>query len=152
MRKQPHLKQAGRKAGSSAPVARVSIADGENGGRIGPALREPTPSPPRNLFGDLPAPEVGEVFDSLLHHRNLRIERIISSPRPEPTLYDQVQDEWVLLLQGAASLEVAGDRVELAAGDHLFIPARTPHRVLATSAEPRCIWLAVHLDPSPPAG
>jgi uncharacterized RmlC-like cupin family protein len=30
-------------------------------------------------------------------------------------------------------------------GDHLLIPAGLPHRVLATSDEPRCLWLAVHL-------
>jgi len=35
----------------------------------------------------------------------------------------------------------------MGAGDHLFIPAHTRHRVLATSEEPRCLWLAVHIDP-----
>jgi len=105
-----------------------------------------------NVLAPLPWPETGEVFDQLLHCRNLRIERIVSSPEPEPTLYDQPQDEWVLLLQGTASLEVADERLALGAGDHLFIPAHTPHRVVATSAEPRCVWLAVHLDPDPPQG
>ena len=102
-----------------------------------------------NVLSPLPSPNTGEVFDELLRCRNLRVERIVSSPTPEPTLYDQPQDEWVLLLQGAASLEIADERVELGAGDHLLIPAHTPHRVLATSAEPRCVWLAVHLDPDP---
>jgi len=102
-----------------------------------------------NLFANLPSPTTGEVFEQLLRCRNLRIERIVSSPMPEPTLYDQPQDEWVLLLQGNASLELAGHRIDLTAGDHLFIPARSPHRVVATSGEPRCLWLAVHLDPNP---
>lgn len=105
--------------------------------------------PVNNFFANLSHPATGEAFDELLRCRNLRIERIISSPTPEPTLYDQPQDEWVLLIQGAASLEISGERVELRAGDHLFIPAHTPHRVFATSAEPRCVWLAVHLDPEP---
>jgi cupin 2 domain-containing protein len=100
-----------------------------------------------NLFAELPTPDTGERLDTLLECRSLRIERIVSSPEPEPTLYDQVQDEWVLLLKGRATLIVAGARVDLVAGDHLFIPAHTPHRVVATSTEPRCVWLAVHVDP-----
>lgn len=100
---------------------------------------------PTNLFQGLPKPAVGEVFEELLRRRNLVIERIVSSDAPDPTLYDQEQDEWVLLVQGQATLELAGERVDLAPGDHLFIPAHTPHRVLRTSAEPPCLWLAVHL-------
>ena len=42
-------------------------------------------------------------------------------------------------------LEVAGERVELAAGEALYLPAHKVHSVLSTSAEPPCIWLAVHL-------
>lgn len=105
-----------------------------------------------NLLTDIVYPTTGEVFDELLRCRNLRIERIVSSPTPEPTLYDQPRDEWVLLVQGTAALEISDKQVELRAGDHLFIPARTPHRVIATSAEPRCVWLAVHLDPEPASG
>jgi len=105
-----------------------------------------------NLFTGLPSPRAGEVFDELLRCRNLRIERIVSSPRPEPTRYDQAHDEWVLLLQGEATLELGTARVDLTAGDHLFIRAHTPHRVVATSTEPLCVWLAVHLDPVEPSG
>jgi len=102
---------------------------------------------PGNLFADLPAPKTGEVFETLLEDRQLRIERICSSPWPEPLLYDQTSDEWVLLLTGHALLECDGQPIPLNAGDYLFIPAHTKHRVLSTSAEPRCTWLAVHLDP-----
>lgn len=103
---------------------------------------------PGNLFAAVPVPATGEVFDALLDCRNLRIERIVSSPTPDPVLYDQPQDEWVLLLAGHAVLEVAGEPVALGPGDHLFLPAHTPHRVVSTSAEPRCLWLAVHLFPA----
>jgi cupin 2 domain-containing protein len=101
----------------------------------------------RNLFSNLPSPETGEDFLELLHCRNVVIERIVSSDRPDPRTYDQAQDEWVLLLQGEASLEISDRDVTLHAGDHIFIPARTPHRVLATSGEPPCVWLAVHIHP-----
>jgi cupin 2 domain-containing protein len=101
-----------------------------------------------NLLADLPAPTTGESFADLVRHRNLVIERIVSSDSPEPVLYDQEQDEWVILLEGRASLEVAGEVAELAAGDWIFIPAHTPHRLIAASPLPRCLWLAVHLFPA----
>jgi len=100
-----------------------------------------------NLFERLPNPATGEAFDRILRGRNLIIERIVSSDTPEPTLYDQIQDEWVLLVQGRATLELAGDPLTLGPGDHVFIPAHTPHRVLRTSRNPTCVWLAVHLYP-----
>jgi len=107
-----------------------------------------------NLFSPLPEPKVGEVFDELLRVGGTRIERIVSSDRPEPELYDQDGDEWVCLLQGVAELEVRGESVTLHGGDYLHLPARTPHRVLVTSRDPVCVWLAVHLpaDPEPTSG
>lgn len=92
----------------------------------------------------------GEIFEEVLHCRDVRIERIVSSDRPAPTLYDQEQDEWVCLLQGEAELSLNGKRLSLRAGDHVFIPAHTPHQVLRTSGDPPCIWLAVHIHPSDP--
>jgi cupin 2 domain-containing protein len=99
-----------------------------------------------NLFERQPTLDVGEVFEELLRRNGVRIERITSSPYPETDLYDQPGDEWVVLLTGRARLEVEGNSVMLDAGDYLFIPAHTPHRVLETSSNPRCTWLAVHLD------
>ena len=100
-----------------------------------------------SLYVGLAPPDKGEVFTELLRRRNVGIERILSSDTPDPLLYDQEQDEWVLLLEGRATLEIAGETVDLAPGDHVFIPARTPHRVSATFPEPRCLWLAVHIYP-----
>lgn len=99
-----------------------------------------------NLFRDLPAPPTGEIFEDVLRLGQVRIERIASSPTPEPVLYDQPQDEWVLLLQGEARLWLDGAELTLGPGDHVLIPAHTPHLVLETSAQPRCLWLAVHID------
>ncbi len=98
-----------------------------------------------NLFLDLPQIERGEAFEELLHRSNVRIERILSSDEPDAVLYDQVQDEWVCLLQGEAELWVDGETLTLRPGDYRFIPAGTPHRVLKTSTEPRCLWLAIHI-------
>jgi cupin 2 domain-containing protein len=89
---------------------------------------------------------VGERFETLLSHKNLVIERIVSSSDISPQEYVQPQDEWVLLLQGEATLRVAGESVELKSGDYLFLPAGTPHIVEHVSQG--AIWLAVHFHPA----
>ena len=81
-----------------------------------------------------------------------RLERIVSTGQSTPpgTWYDQPGDEWVALLAGRATLRFEdGGLVELAPGDWLLIPAHERHRVEATSAEPPCVWLAVHAAPPP---
>ena len=104
------------------------------------------PITPRNLLSDLPQPAEGEVFEDLLRRGPVRIERIVSSEFPEPVLYDQPPDEWVLLLQGEARLWVAERELVLTKGDSLFIPARIPHKVLSTSGDPPCVWVTVHVE------
>ncbi|MDD1506312.1 hypothetical protein [Pseudomonas sp. CNPSo 3701] len=49
--------------------------------------------PIANLFHDSQPPAQGERFDTLLSHRNLQIERILSSSRIESVDYVQEQDE-----------------------------------------------------------
>ena len=99
----------------------------------------------RNLFDDSDAPATGERFETLAEARGVQIERIVSSASPEPARYVQEQDEWVLLVRGEATLDVDGRTVELRAGDHVFLPARTPHTVLRTTAG--ALWVAVHIHP-----
>ncbi|HEX2830534.1 MAG TPA: cupin domain-containing protein [Burkholderiales bacterium] len=94
-----------------------------------------------NLFDDAAAPGGGERCDVLLRHRNLVVERIVSSAAMEPKSFVQAQDEWVVLLRGTAVLEVAGERLVLATGDYVFLPAGTAHTVC--SASEGALWLAV---------
>lgn len=97
-----------------------------------------------NLLRDLPQAGQEEHFQTLLSRPGLRIERIVSDGQVSPPgfWFDQAEDEWVLILQGAAALEFGdGRRVELASGDSLLIPAQRRHRV-AHSA-PRTVWLAL---------
>lgn len=99
-----------------------------------------------NLYDDSAAPASGERFEPLLHCRNVVVERIISSARALPAEFVQVQDEWVLLVRGTATLEVNGEAVRLDAGDHVFLPAGTPHTVRQVSEG--ALWLAVHVHPA----
>ncbi|MDR0577025.1 MAG: thioesterase family protein [Candidatus Accumulibacter sp.] len=98
-----------------------------------------------SLFGDAVPPRQGERFDTILRRRNLVIERIVSSPAIVSRRYEQIQDEWVLMVRGEAVLQVAGKTIALASGDHVFLPAGTPHAVERVSAG--AVWLAVHLYP-----
>jgi cupin 2 domain-containing protein len=97
----------------------------------------------QNIFATAAAPAAGERFETLLEHKNLIIERIVSSSSIPPNHYCQPQDEWVLLVQGTADIEIDGKTEALKAGDYVFLPANTPHCVKSVSDG--ALWLAVHL-------
>jgi cupin 2 domain-containing protein len=89
----------------------------------------------------------GEVFDHVAQIAAMRIERIISTGQcsPDGFWYDQDHDEWVAVLQGEGVIGFEKDpQVRLTAGETLMLPAHTKHRVVSTSVDPPCIWLAVH--------
>lgn len=106
-----------------------------------------------NIF-HLPSPlPPEEYFEPLAAGNNLRIERIISNGQTTPIdeWYDQDQDEWVILLQGSATIAYEdSSTLHLRSGDYVFIPAHQRHQVVFTSADPPCIWLAVHGNLSHP--
>ncbi len=101
-----------------------------------------------NIFSEtLPKGDEPEVFQELHRSNQIVIEKITTfgSLKKPGEWYDQEKDEWVILLQGEAELEFAGDKdIKLSSGDYLFIPSHKRHRVIKTSASPHCIWLAVH--------
>jgi cupin 2 domain-containing protein len=102
----------------------------------------------KNLFNDVPSRSDAERFDPLLSAPNLRIERIVSIGHATPAgqWFDQDWAEWVVVLSGAAGLQIEGEpeiRV-LGPGDHVHLPAHLRHRVEWTSAAEPTVWLAVH--------
>lgn len=98
---------------------------------------------PANVYANATPPQEGERFEALLSHKGLLVERIVSSSKIAAQEYVQEQDEWVVLLQGEAVLDVDGESVQLRSGDYLFLPSLTPHTVLSVSDG--ALWLAVHL-------
>lgn len=101
-----------------------------------------------NLLRDLPDARGGEVFETLLSRPGVRIERIVSLGQVTPvdSPYREPQDEWVLLVAGAARLAIDGQGERaLAAGDFELIPAGIEHRVTWTDPAQATIWLAVHI-------
>jgi len=100
-----------------------------------------------NIFNHAPSGNSHEVFTTLFESQQFKIESITglrSYDRPGEW-YDQLQDEWVILLQGNAMIEIRDEEIiELEAGDYIFLPAHKVHRVNQTSKTPHCIWLAIH--------
>lgn len=102
----------------------------------------------RNIYDNIEIASKEEVITPLLQHKNVTIERIVSSGQvtPEDKPYQQQHDEWVIVLQGEAILKLENRQITLNAGDSLLIPQNIRHWVTYTSTEPKVIWLVVHID------
>ena len=104
-----------------------------------------------NIFANIPRQLPEELFESIIQRNHVHIERIISRGNVTPAgqWYDQANDEWVLLLQGKATIAYEHDPVDLTltSGDYLLIPAHKRHRVTWTAPDIDTVWLAVHLLP-----
>jgi cupin 2 domain-containing protein len=104
----------------------------------------------QNILSDIPSNLPDELFETLVKSDQVRIERIVSHGHSSPDgfWYDQEQQEFVVLLKGAARLRLEGDDdpVEMRPGDFIDIPAHRKHRVEWTTPDEPTIWLAVHFD------
>lgn len=99
-----------------------------------------------NFFEELKDASHEEIFEEVFKRDGLRIERITSMGQfsPEGFWYEQEENEWVVLLQGEACLELeSGEEISLKTGDSYYLPAMMKHRVSYTSVKPACLWLAV---------
>lgn len=101
----------------------------------------------KNIFSSLPDKLNDELFEELLRHKNVKIERIVSQGHASPKngWYDQQENEWVIILEGSGSiLFESGEEVHLKKGDYFNIPAHVRHKVTRTNSDSITIWLAVH--------
>ena len=101
-----------------------------------------------NLLAEIPDRPPEELFTTLLRADGVRVERIVSQGHVSPPefWYDQDDNEWVLVLEGRAAVQFAGEAepVELERGSYLNIPAHAKHRVVWTDPNRKTVWLAVH--------
>src|SRR5438045_3677788 len=100
-----------------------------------------------NLLSDIPAHLTEELFATLLDHPSFRVERIVSYGHVSPPgfWYDQPEDEWVLVLSGAAMLRFDEEEpMELRRGSYVHIPAHRRHRVEWTTPGEPTVWVAIH--------
>jgi len=96
-----------------------------------------------NIFNLPQLPLTEELTTILAESKNIRIERIISTGHTSDW-YDQSETEFVVLLEGNATLEFENNRfVELTKGDTILIKPHERHRVVFTSTEPHCVWFCV---------
>ena len=100
----------------------------------------------KNIYAETDTAAAAEQFVTLFKNDSVKIERIVSHAHASPAdfWYDQLEDEWVIVLRGSAVLEfIDGDVVEMNEGDYLVIPRGVRHRVARTGE--KTVWLAVHL-------
>ncbi len=101
-----------------------------------------------NLFDPLPSGGAGEDVTTLLEAAGARLVRIVSTGQatPDGQWYDQDDNEWVVVLRGAAGLGIEGEDevLVLSEGDYVDIPAHLRHRVEWTDAGGPTVWLALH--------
>jgi cupin 2 domain-containing protein len=90
------------------------------------------------------------MVDVVASGHGWRIEQILTGRMDGPIEDLLDHEEWVTVLTGAATLEVAGRTEFVETGDWLCLGPGVPHRVV--SAEPGTSWLAVHIGPAESAG
>lgn len=95
-----------------------------------------------SVFDKLP-PLKDEIFEVLHKQKNIEITHIVSSSDLPQKEYDQKEDEFVLILEGEATLEVEREIKVLKKGDYLFLPAHTKHKIL--SVKNNTHWLAIYM-------
>ncbi len=102
-----------------------------------------------NIFDNIPTNLKDEQILGLIKSDKIRIERIVSNGQisPKNFWYDQNENEFVMLIEGSATLEIKTgeyiEEVKLGIGDHINIPAHKKHRVAYTDTESPTVWLAV---------
>ncbi len=99
-----------------------------------------------NIFSQIPNELKDELFEDIVSTDSLKIERIVSQGHTSPKKgwYESKQNEWVIVLQGKAILELEKKSIELKVGDYFNILANTKHKVSYTSMSEKTVWLAIY--------
>ncbi len=96
-----------------------------------------------NIFdiGNLPLTE--EIVEILSENEDVKIERIISAGQTTDWMSD-TRKEFVILVQGRATIQFENGKVDMSDGDTLLIEAKRRHKVSYTSRDPHCIWICIY--------
>jgi cupin 2 domain-containing protein len=100
----------------------------------------------KNIFESIPQNLEQEVFEAIIQHENVKIERSISKGQASPGTdwYNEKYNEWVMVLKGEAIITFEqGEPMRMKVGDYLNIPAHQKYRVDWTDPNTETIWLAV---------
>src|SRR3989344_6370505 len=102
-----------------------------------------------NIFSKIPKSFPKEIFNTIASSNKVKIQRIISRGHKtkDNYWYNQKQNEFVLLIEGSATLLFENNkRTNMKKGDYIIIPKRVKHRVENTSKKGNTIWLTVFYD------
>ncbi|HKZ34108.1 MAG TPA: cupin domain-containing protein [Candidatus Nanoarchaeia archaeon] len=102
-----------------------------------------------NIFRDSGTKLEEELVEILIPAgRIVRLERAVSPKSDTPSkVYDQEEDEFVMLVKGYAELEFEEEgemgkrKVVMREGDYINIPAHLKHRVIKTEEGTTCLAL-----------
>ena len=97
-----------------------------------------------NLLDSIPVSSQKEIFETLIKNDTIKIERIVSYGQitPQNYWYNQTQDEFVLIVSGAAKIKYDNETIyHLKENDSLNIPAFQKHQVIYTNNP--TVWLAI---------
>lgn len=99
----------------------------------------------KNVFEAIKVNNKDEEFIDILKKPNIRIERIVSTGQKSKKdfWYEQKENEFVIILEGNAILQLEDKEIVLNKGDFYNIDSMIKHRVKYTSIEEPTIWLAV---------
>ena len=101
-----------------------------------------------NILENFPVDLSDEVFETLAQSQYCKIKRIVGlgHATPDGECYEQSQNEFVIVVQGAARLNFidSGEMVDLTVGDYVSIPAGVKHRVVWSDSSEPTVWLAVY--------
>jgi mannose-6-phosphate isomerase-like protein (cupin superfamily) len=87
------------------------------------------------------APKTGELTHRLAEMGPVVVDQILSGRLDGPVDYRQDTDEWVVVLDGSATLDVDGHSMHIGTGDWVLLPAGTAHTLVET--QPGTSWLTV---------
>ena len=97
-----------------------------------------------NLLDSIPVSSQKEIFETLIKNDTIKIERIVSYGQitPQNYWYNQTQNEFVLIVSGAAKIKYDNGTIyHLKENDLLNIPAFQKHQVIYTNNP--TVWLAI---------
>lgn len=94
-----------------------------------------------NIFNQKSPLVDSERFTTVIETNSFRVESICSWMNTPGEYFDQNEDEWVVLITGEAILEIEEIEYPLIAGDSIFLPKHTRHRVISTSQN--AVWIGV---------
>lgn len=97
----------------------------------------------KNIY-DYELPKLdNEDFTTFLEHKNVKIKRIVSNTLKTEQTFKNDTDEWFVVLDGCAKIEIDSVVYKLKKGDSLFIQADKKHKLLKTKKV--VVWLAVYV-------